>query len=70
MIYYIKTNLWQQIFVIQPIEAESKEQARETFLKMLEDKKVKDIVIEAIVDEDGLEDLMEDDDNTPGTSLH
>jgi hypothetical protein len=55
----VKSNLWQHIYVIQPVEAESEEKAREAFLEMT--KTAKDVIIDAVVDEDGLEELLDDE---------
>jgi hypothetical protein len=61
LIYYIKSNLWQQLFVIQPIEAESEEAAREQFTKALEGK-ARDVVIEEVItDEARLEEVLKEE---------
>lgn len=67
MIYYIKSNLWQQLFVIQPIEAESPEAAIEVFTTALAGK-ARDIVIEEVITDDSrLEEVLkkqEDEEET------
>lgn len=60
MIYYIKSNLWQQLFVIQPIEAESEEAAIEVFTTALAGK-ARDIVIEEVITDDSrLEEILKE----------
>lgn len=60
MIYYIKSNLWQQLFVIQPIEAESPEAAIEVFTTALAGK-ARDIVIEEVITDDSrLEEILKE----------
>lgn len=60
MIYYIKSNLWQQLFVIQPVEADSPEAAIEVFTTALAGK-ARDIVIEEVItDGSRLEEILKE----------
>lgn len=69
MIYYIKSNLWQQLFVIQPIEAESEEAAIEVFTNALAGK-ARDIVIEEVITDDSrLEEVLKEQEDEEET-LH
>lgn len=69
MIYYIKSNLWQQLFVIQPIEAESPEAAIEVFTTALAGK-ARDIVIEEVITDDSrLEEILKEQEDEEET-LH
>ena len=67
MIYYIKSNLWQQLFVIQPVEADSPEAAIEAVTTALAGK-ARDIVIEEVItDGSRLEEVLkkqEDEEET------
>jgi hypothetical protein len=51
LIYYIKSNLWQKLYVIQPIEADSEKEAVDIFCKALADK-ARDVVIEEVITDD------------------
>lgn len=67
MIYYIKSNLWQQLFVIQPIEAESPEAAIEVFTTALAGK-ARDIVIEEVITDDSrLEEILKEQEDEEET---
>lgn len=69
MIYYIKSNLWQQLFVIQPIEADSPEAAIEVFTTALAGK-ARDIVIEEVITDDSrLEEILKEQEDEEET-LH
>lgn len=67
MIYYIKSNLWQQLFVIQPIEADSPEAAIEVFTTALAGK-ARDIVIEEVITDDSrLEEILKEQEDEEET---
>jgi len=69
LIYYIKSNLWQQLFVIQPIEADSPEAAIEVFTTALAGK-ARDIVIEEVITDDSrLEEILKEQEDEEET-LH
>jgi len=67
LIYYIKSNLWQQLFVIQPIEADSEEAAVEVFLTALAGK-ARDIIIEEVItDGSRLEEILKEQEDEEET---
>lgn len=69
MIYYIKANLWQHIDVIQPIEAESEDEAVKTFTTALEGK-ARDLQIEEVIlTEERLKEVLIGDDD-PNHTVH
>jgi len=67
LIYYIKSNLWQQLFVIQPIEADSPEAAIEVFTTALAGK-ARDIIIEEVItDGSRLEEILKEQEDEEET---
>ena len=61
MIYYVKANLWQQIFIIQPVDAENEEEARKKFL-MATAGRARDVEIEELfTDEARLQEVIDEE---------
>lgn len=71
MIYYIKGNGWEKSFFIQPVEANSEEEALEIFTKTVNGH-IKELEIEEVITDEArvMEIAAQGSDEDDQTTLH